>query len=755
MLLIAVGKISFLISTNSHSAPKASLNFTGREKELSEIKYSFKSRGNVFVLAGMSGIGKTQIAKRYANLNSKNYKAVIWFDASANIISQIQNFLNNKGLELSGKNYDYIFELPDNNVKEVFKHFLSLSNKKYLVIFDNAPSRSYISDFIFVKNTDIIITTKNKLNWDNFKFKEVKKFARKDSIKLLEKITNSTDKKNLNALSELLGDYPLALSQAGYFIKNAQNISISEYIEFYKKERKRLWENEHGILTEEDYDKTVKAALDLSIKQIKQENPKAIDLLKFLSFVRNENIPEPVVKIYFNNDKLLISKLFIILQKYSLLEVTKDDYNNLCNLHETLQIVVQDQLSDSEKTLHIKKVISAFHKTLPTKLDIVLPLFVNQPYFLDHIDKIFGYAQKYNIQNNELIDLRIRKLEYLISEKRDFTSSGSMIDEISTLVLGVNKANKMTLARYQLMKAAYNAWFLGDFKQSFLEAKDAEQNLQHYKSSSEEWLMLYNRLAQNYMLLGEVEKGLIYSDKGTTVITNAKDFVGNQDAYFHIRARLLEDKGDLETACKNIKLCVQKSNEIKNKSKKFSTVNLGTIVHAKILIKLHLYKEALENLSECEKKLTEIFGSNTNFLSVVLDVISAIYWHSQKNNDRALNHLKKTLEKMEQSISQNSYHHRYYALAVSTYGDIKLSQGKHKSAQNYYLKAEEIYKKILTNLAIDDVSYLYKQLALNSYKLNNLYLFSYYTKTHFKLFGKEHDRSIELMKFIVYNNINI
>lgn len=63
----------YLLENFSYS----SVNFTGREKELAQIDESLNEADIVF-LSGIGGIGKTELAKKYANTYKKNYSKVVF-----------------------------------------------------------------------------------------------------------------------------------------------------------------------------------------------------------------------------------------------------------------------------------------------------------------------------------------------------------------------------------------------------------------------------------------------------------------------------------------------------------------------------------------------------------------------------------------------------------------------------------------------------------------------------------------------------
>ena len=77
-----VSGISFAIDF-SLPATLPFAHFVAREEELTEISRLLHSRDgpNVVVIHGLGGMGKTQLAKRYATRQRDDYSAVFWFNA--------------------------------------------------------------------------------------------------------------------------------------------------------------------------------------------------------------------------------------------------------------------------------------------------------------------------------------------------------------------------------------------------------------------------------------------------------------------------------------------------------------------------------------------------------------------------------------------------------------------------------------------------------------------------------------------------
>ena len=159
--------------------------------------------------------------------------------------------------------------------------------------------------------------------------------------------------------------------------------------------------------------------------------------------------------------------------------------------------------------------------------------------------------------------------------------------------------------------------------------------------------------------------------------------------------------------------------------------------------------------------LQEIYGHrlHENYFSTVV-LMELAFCLSQKGStveaERYLNLSMEALKKVYAGLDST----RSHAFAHIVLGDIKAKNKEYKAAQNAYRKADSIYQKKLEssrlkNLKADDISHLYKQLAINSAKLGDSYATSFYLNKHIEIFGEDHKRSLEITKYLQDNNIDI
>ena len=114
---------------------------------------------------------------------------------------------------------------------------------------------------------------------------------------------------------------------------------------------------------------------------------------------------------------------------------------------------------------------------------------------------------------------------------------------------------------------------------------------------------------------------------------------------------------------------------------------------------------------------------------------------------QAKNLLQRATKTYGQALDGDSKHRRQ-AFAHLVFGEFYDLSKEYEKAKDHYLKSEAIYEQLLQNKTIDDVSFLYKQLALLGVSLKDDALTHIYLKKHLKTFGFQHPRTQEIIDYL-------
>lgn len=184
--------------------------FFGRETELTLIKEHFDSKKKAVFLHGFGGIGKTEIARRYAELNSKSYDTVLFIKYNGN--DTWQELLN----DIDIVNFD------TNDSKEKWRKLRSLIDEHTLVIVDNFDVELGADNglkSLFETKAHILIATRTDFtsvyNGDKYAYVEVKALALSELEQVFitnAKITalNDSDRATLKKIFKLIEHHTYA-----------------------------------------------------------------------------------------------------------------------------------------------------------------------------------------------------------------------------------------------------------------------------------------------------------------------------------------------------------------------------------------------------------------------------------------------------------------------------------------------------------------------------------------------------------------
>jgi len=323
--------------------------FTGREELLDTLKTTLSSGHSAALtaLAGLGGVGKSQLALEYAHRYQADYELVWWFAAeeSTSVFS---------GFSALARELD----LPEHDASEqivVVQAVLRYLHQRrgWLLIFDNAEDPEAIAPFLPQGAGHLLLTSRNP-NWTGIAKKlEVTTWPREEAVDYLLKTAGLDDRAGAGRLAHTLGDLPLALAQAAAYIAASPGMrSYYDYVALFNTQRAALWaaeEKPHG------YDQTVGTTWTMAMKRVEDEAPAGTLLLRLCAFFAPENIPIGLLERLAGHASDLQADLLqnpiawnsglAALAKYSL--VTRSDDG--ISVHRLVQTVTRDRMGKEEE----------------------------------------------------------------------------------------------------------------------------------------------------------------------------------------------------------------------------------------------------------------------------------------------------------------------------------------------------------------------------------------------------------------------
>lgn len=339
--------------------------FSGRDALLADLTAVLSQTPDptVIVLTGLAGVGKSQLALEFAYRHAKAFRVVAWIRAEAASTLQA-DFVNlAKALHLSRAND------PDTAlVVEELRRWLG-DHGDWLVILDNVEDPQLAADFLPSHFRGKVLATTRRQNWGHWARRlSIDGFSPHESIDFLIARTGQHDRAAARDLAQALGCLPLALEGAAAYIE-ATGRSISSYL--------HLFAENHALLLAQEpltdaYPWTLRAAFEVSLRQVAGDDEFAPRLLDMLAFVAPDDIPRSLWEAVIPRSDdaeptaLRLDRCLSALRKFSLVGL----HGDAISVHRLVQLVLRDRLGNADRERIVTAVLRQIEAKFPHVRDM-------------------------------------------------------------------------------------------------------------------------------------------------------------------------------------------------------------------------------------------------------------------------------------------------------------------------------------------------------------------------------------------------
>lgn len=358
--------------------------FAARDDDMQKMINFFRAepgltRRSTFVVHGMGGIGKTQIAVSFAREYTALFSAVFWLNGFSQPALKASMASAASRLPDSTATEDNLDQLVQR-----FTNWLALSdNKRWLLIIDNVdldwlakPKDPAAYDYTTMLPTsdhgNILLTTRlatlGQRATASLELDSVSDVIAR-SI-LCRYIKTLADDQHVKLLLKRLAGLPLALVQAGSYL-GTTNMSIKDYNEIWVSTWSSLMDDQTEFSMQNDAQKSMLTTWKLSYDQVKARRADAISLLHLWTLFSHSDIwPDLVIHADALKQSHFLTKSNFwnsigVLRQYSLVRSHRDDSGEM-NIHPIIHAwvstVLQQESRHTMLTTYLKALTILNHR---------------------------------------------------------------------------------------------------------------------------------------------------------------------------------------------------------------------------------------------------------------------------------------------------------------------------------------------------------------------------------------------------------
>ncbi|KAL8765088.1 MAG: hypothetical protein Q9194_006681 [Teloschistes cf. exilis] len=348
--------------------------FIGRISELQQLRdwlppNSQPDGQRIISIAGMGGMGKTQLSLAHVRDCADHYSSVFWVNAKDE--TSLRQSMAALSVIIFHESANPVATSTDDEKVKVDKvrRWLSDSqNNQWLLIFDNYddPRLPGIDSFTgydirtyfpYRAQGSILITTRSRQLL----------FAKQLLLKKLEGIEQSlavlanrsgravNGDTSATKLALRLDGLPLALATAGAYLNQSAD-SFDDYLELYNNSWSELSQHSRGPVDYEE--RTLYSTWNVSFQQVRGQDPVAAELLKLIAYLDNQDLwyglfqreldDAPEWWVEMTKSRVRFNQAISTLHGYSLLEIGEGGYSlHTCEHDWTLEYL--NRKIDQEK----------------------------------------------------------------------------------------------------------------------------------------------------------------------------------------------------------------------------------------------------------------------------------------------------------------------------------------------------------------------------------------------------------------------
>ena len=504
---------------------------------------------------------------------------------------------------------------------------------------------------------------------------EVLSMGLDESVKLLRISLPEAHQEEASELVQELENLPLAISQAGAYIKEVPRITVQKYLAMFRRSDEDqlvlLKKNKMDLRRDPEMPNAVITSWDLSFNQIRKQSPGSADLLSLMSYFNRQAIPKFLVQ--GNTDEISFEEDINLLLSFSLIraEIQEDSFE----IHRLVQTAMQHWLcNEGYDQLWRERAIARMACRFPQLVDQDQRWPICDA-LMSHAEEVIHYTVSSKESELNLADILERTAWYLEERKGHAgLAEQRLMHALQILRRHFDEDSDEILAALTILASAQNS--LNKFEGAIgLEEDILERRLKQGGTEDRNSSIAMHNLALSYLDLSQFEKA---EDLLKRAIVIGKRLFGPEDRDF------LSSKNELA----HVYLRMGKYREAENLSSSIVEVfikcygfeNADTLASIGMLSSTYLrqnkHEEAENLIVQAIPFFTKVFGP-THWRSLEARGDLAYIYYRQDKLDAAREICLPCLDTAQRLLG---WEHRTALILSNTLGKVYRSQGKYVDA---------------------------------------------------------------------------
>ena len=561
--------------------PSCNQAFIGRKDEIKAIA-SHLSNQSVLFITGMAGIGKSEVAKAYAQTNRKKYTNIIYLYYTGDLRKDIAN------LTFADDSVEMNEEVRFQNHYKVMQRL----HTDTLLILDNfnvLPKDEPFLKELMKNDMQLLITSRCKLkNYDSIEIKELDKDKELKELFYKHCPSAKRDPDSVSAIIEEVNCHTLTVCMAALTLE-ASGMEPEELLQELRSCGIGQNMEEIEVFKDDEFSYASMIGHLRMLMKLNRLNEDSIDILRNLSLLPVSGVYKSAFKMWLELDSL---KNVNELIRYGI--ISEDTENKTIALHPLIQEVAIAETIPTVSDCHV--MLNHLHLIcLAHGLDVKRPVTVmeclksinrhiildNRAYYLLFLQDMYPYFDKY-LDTDYLSEL-VERIEYVMNLMNDSGKS----DETSKSY-NSDKSGTPDITQETNHISACDKALLLDYKAQLLfPRKEYDNAIKKYKKAI--------ALMENYHKTNTADA------RSANLLSNLHN---NLSTAYLFRKKLEEAVSELKTAF-TVRREYASLGLIENNDTLQQTLSL-----ANMLVQNKEYDSALEIIDFCESTIDEVMGRN-------------------------------------------------------------------------------------------------------------------------------------------------